>query len=119
MDCWLDWNDDFVADASGDLLMASGVDLANQSIVRRVMTAVQGYVFHPEYGAGLPQKIGGVYQPSTIKAIVQSQVALDANVDQSKAVVVDVAALDGGVNVVTISYTAASTSEAAVLSFTL
>ena len=68
-DVWCEWNDDFQVSASGGLLLADGDDLARQRIVRRLCTAVLGYVWHPEYGAGLPQRIGQPGVVATIKAI--------------------------------------------------
>jgi phage baseplate assembly protein W len=79
-DLWLEWTEDFQADATGDLLIADGDDEVRQRLERRLFTAVKGYVFHPEYGAGLPQKIGSVLSVSDINSIVVSQLALEASV---------------------------------------
>jgi hypothetical protein len=117
-DCYLDWQGDFVASASGDLLLATGVDEANQSLIRRFLTPTGGYFWHRGYGAGLPQKIGGLYTPETIKAVIQSQVALDSHVDQSQTVEIDVSAQPGGLYSILVKYTVAASGEPAVLSFT-
>jgi len=61
-DLWLEWGDDFQVDATGDLLIADGDDEVRQRLERRLFTAVQGYVWHPDYGAGLPQKIGQFFR---------------------------------------------------------
>jgi plasmid stabilization system protein ParE len=79
-DLSLEWTDDFEADATGDLLVVDGDVEVRQRLERRLFTAVRGYVWHPEYGAGLPQKIGSVLSVAQIKSIVSSQLALEASV---------------------------------------
>lgn len=82
-DLFLEWNGDFVIDANGGLLMVDGDDGVRQRLERRLFTAVQGYVWHPSYGAGLPQKIGSVLTVSEIKSVVAAQLALEASVAPS------------------------------------
>lgn len=84
-DAWLEWNSDFAPSATGGLLLAYGPDLARQRIIRRLMTAVHGYIFDLSYGAGLPQRIGRPARSSTIQSIVASQIALEAAVAPSPA----------------------------------
>lgn len=79
-DVSLEWKSDFQVDATGDLLVVDGDDEVRQRLERRLFTAVQGYIWHPEYGAGLPQKIGDPFSLSAIKSIVMSQIALEASV---------------------------------------
>lgn len=79
-DLYLEWNGDLQIDATGDLLLVDGDDEVRQRLERRLFTAQQGYVWHPEYGAGLPQKIGSVLSVAEIKSIVSSQLALEASV---------------------------------------
>jgi hypothetical protein len=79
-DIALEWNDDFRIDATGDLATVDGDDEVRQRLERRLFTAVNGYVWHPEYGAGLPQKIGSVFSVNQIKSIVASQLAMEATV---------------------------------------
>ncbi|WP_063615486.1 hypothetical protein [Bradyrhizobium sp. Tv2a-2] len=69
-----------MVDATGDLLVIDGDDEVRQRLERRLFTAVQGYVWHPSYGAGLPQKIGSVLSASQIRSIVASQLAEEASV---------------------------------------
>lgn len=120
-DLWLDWGGDFIASADGDLLLAADVDEANQAIVRRLFTAVKGYVFHPEYGAGLLQKIGTPGNATAIQAIVSSQIVLEASVAPSPPPVTTVteASTNPGLFVISINYTTAKTGEPTSLSFTV
>ena len=82
-DVSLEWEDDFQINSSGDLLVVDGDDEVRQRLERRLFTAVQGYVWHPDYGAGLPQKIGSVLSVADIKSVVSSQLALEASVAPS------------------------------------
>lgn len=79
-DLSLEWHDDFEVDASGDLLVVDGDIEVRQRLERRLFTAVNGYVWHKEYGAGLPQKIGSTLSVPQINAICQSQLAMEASV---------------------------------------
>lgn len=79
-DIALEWRDDFQPDATGDLMMVDGDAEVRQRLERRLFTAVQGYVWHPDYGAGLPQKIGSVLSVEDIRSVVASQLALEASV---------------------------------------
>lgn len=82
-DLALEWNEDFEVDATGDVLVVDGDVEVRQRLERRLFTAVQGYVWHPEYGAGLPQKIGSVLSVEQIRSVVASQLALEASVAPS------------------------------------
>jgi hypothetical protein len=91
-DLSLEWHDDFVPDATGDLLTVDGDDETRQRLERRLFTAVQGYVWHQDYGAGLPQRIGDPMTINTIKAIVQPQIYLEAAVAPNPPVQIFIAA---------------------------
>jgi phage baseplate assembly protein W len=91
-DLSLEWQGDFEPDATGDLLVVDGDDEVRQRLERRLFTARQGYVWHPEYGAGLPQKIGSVLTLAQIRSIVVSQIALEASVATNPPVQIEVTA---------------------------
>lgn len=80
----------------GDLLLADGVEQSNQRIVRRIMTAVEGYVWHLDYGAGIPQQIGEIPDLSYIEALVVAQVYLEEAVKRVPPPVVTVTPILGG-----------------------
>jgi phage baseplate assembly protein W len=101
-DISLEWGADFEVDASGDLLVVDGVDEVRQRLERRLFTAVNGYVWHPDYGAGLPQKIGSVLSVADIKSICLSQLALEASVAPSPPAQVTVSADVNDASIVTI-----------------
>ena len=108
-DLALEWGDDFQIDSTGDLWVVDGDDEVRQRLERRLFTAVQGYVWHPEYGAGLPQKIGSVLSVSQIQSIVASQLALEASVAPSPPAQLTVTAQPGGVVSIGIVYWDAAT----------
>ena len=118
---WLEWNSDFVASATGDLLLADGSDVERQRIVRRLLTAVRGYIFHLQYGAGLPQQIGRTPRVSVIRAIVKSQMLLERVVAQSPPPTVDVSPdlQDLGKHTISISYKSRRSGETVSLSLSV
>ena len=76
----LEWRDDFQIAANGDLLLCDSDVETRQRLERRLFTPQKGYVWHPDYGAGLPQRIGSPYTINQIRAIVDSQVYMEASV---------------------------------------
>lgn len=88
----LEWHDDLSADSSGDLLLVDGDDETRQRLERRLFTAVKGYVWHQDYGAGLPQKIGDPWSIGQITSIVNAQVYNEASVATFPPVQVSVGA---------------------------
>src|SRR5215469_95718 len=91
-DLYLEWHDDLQADSSGDLLTVDGDVEVRQRLERRLFTAVKGYVWHPEYGAGLPQKIGLPLTVNEIKGVVAAQLGLEASVAPNPPAILTVAA---------------------------
>jgi hypothetical protein len=77
---YLEWRDDFHLAANGDLATCDSDVETRQRLERRLFTPQQGYVWHPDYGAGLPQRIGSPYTRNQITAIVSSQVYQEAAV---------------------------------------
>ena len=114
----------------GDIKLGSGGDLlpigkevkGQQRIIRRLLTnpatpdAPADYIFHPEYGAGLPKKVGTLQDNAKIKALIQSQIALEASVAKLPAPEILVRSIMGGVSV-RIIYTDSDTKNAQTLSF--
>ena len=91
-DVWLDWHSDFQVDSTGDLFLVDGDDETRQRLERRLFTQVDGYIWHPEFGAGLPQKIGETFSVPDITSIVNAQVMLDDTVAPSPPPIIVVAA---------------------------
>jgi hypothetical protein len=104
MDAALEWKDDFAPDATGDLQMVDGDDETRQRLERRLFTPVNGYVWHKDYGAGLPQKVGSVLSNEDIKSVVNSQVHLEQTVAKNPPVIIGVAPAPGGFSFISIQY---------------
>lgn len=102
---------------TGDLQQVSGTVRTQQRIVRRLCTNPGDYIFHPEYGGGLPGKIGSNASTAEIKAIVQAQVALEASVATQPKPVVTVSPIGNGAMRIVIQYTDAQTRAPVLLSF--
>lgn len=79
-DLYLDWNSDLQLTPGGDLKLVDGPDLTRQRIIRRLLTPVRGYLWHLEYGAGIPQKIGNVGTTTTIGALIRANISIEPSV---------------------------------------
>ena len=118
-DFWLEWGRDFVVSAQGGLVLSEGDDEARQRLFRRLCTAILGYIFHTNYGAGLPQKIGDPWSPSYIEALCRSQVNLEATVAINPPPKVKVVEAIPGMVSIDVSYTSALTGLAVQFNLTI
>lgn len=120
-DVSLEWNGDFAVSPTGGLLLASGDDYARQRIIRRLFTNLTSYIWHLDYGAGLPAKVGQPMRVTTIQSIVASQIALEASVAANPPAKVSVSNDPATPNlfIIDIVYTAAATGEPVNLTFTV
>ncbi|WP_439893164.1 phage tail protein (plasmid) [Ralstonia sp. 25C] len=107
---------DIAVSPTGDLGLASADLRTQQRIVRRLVTNPGDYIFHTDYGAGLPQKIGETLDVPALRGLIRSQILQEAGVAQSPEPQVDVAAITGGVSV-RILYSSAITREPVSLQF--
>lgn len=103
VDISLEWTDDFQVDSTGDLMTVDGDDEVRQRLERRLFTHVVGYVWHPDYGAGLPQKIGEPLSISAVRSVVAAQLALEASVAPNPPAQLTVSASKNQPSLVTIS----------------
>lgn len=118
-DAFLDWNGDFIPDATGGLMLVDGDTEVRQRLERRLFTAVKGYVWHPSYGAGLPQKIGSVLSVEEIRAVCSAQLALEASVAPSPPAKIFVNASPNQPSLVTIEIQYWSAITGVSVSFTI
>ena len=111
---------DLIASQSGDLASVSGADRGKQRILRRLLTNPGDYIFHPNYGAGLPQMIGRTLSIPAVRAIIRSQILLEECVAKTPAPTIDVSpvsSMDGGGIFVSIKYYDDPTGQPVTLSF--
>ena len=118
-DFWLAWGGDFIVSATGGLVMAEGDDEAQQRLFRRLCTAVLGYVWHTEYGAGIPQKVGDPWSQTYIQALCMSQINMEAAVAVSPPPVIGVAEILPGLVSIDVQYISALTGQAVAFNITL
>lgn len=110
------WGQDISASATGDVLLVDGDDLTTQRIIRRLMTAVQGYIWHLDYGGGVPAQVGSPLNLDLVSSIIRAQIALEATVARSPAPTITVTEILNGVSVSILFYSA-KTGQQATLSF--
>jgi hypothetical protein len=77
------WGGDLSVSPTGDIALVDGSDLTRQRILRRLMTSTHGYIWHPEYGAGVPQMIGCVEDVPAITSLIRSQIMLESAVSRN------------------------------------
>lgn len=95
------WSGDLTLGPTGDLAPALRADRTSQRIIRRLMTNPGGgdYPWEPDYGAGLPAKIGDTLDLGYLTALVIGQVALEPSVARDPAPQVTIAPIQGGVSI--------------------
>jgi len=110
------WGEDLTASASGDVLLVDGDDLTIERIIRRLMTTVQGYIWHLDYGAGVPAQIGSTLNLDLVRSVIRAQMSLEASVARSPAPTITVTEILNGLSVY-ILFHSAKTGQQATLSF--
>ncbi|CAI2428029.1 Uncharacterised protein [Serratia proteamaculans] len=113
---------DIGVSSDGDLQGVSDTLRGQQRVLRRLLTNPRtpgdagDYIFHGDYGAGLPKRVGELANIPEITALIRGQIALEAAVAKSPAPVITVRAITNGI-AVSIRYTDAQTLEPVFLSF--
>lgn len=107
---------DLSTSPSGDYRPVSGTEKGKQRVLRRLLTNPGDYLFHPDYGAGLGQKVGQNPNLGEWKALIKGQMLLESCVATSPTPVINLTIITGGVSV-DIAYTDAFTNQPATLSF--
>ena len=122
------WSGDLSPSASGDLSTVDGDTLTQQRIIRRLMTRgfqasgvnlpaeVGEYIFHPEYGAGVEQRVGGALDVNVISSVINRQLYLEQTVARTPPPKITIAPFLNGVTV-SILYYATATGQQQRLSF--
>lgn len=112
------FGEDLRVSQTGDLNTASVVERSRQRVLRRLLTAVRGYIFHLDYGAGVPARVGTVLNLAEIRALVQGQMLLEASVVRNPGPNISLQQITEGV-AVSISYLVAPDRQPAALSFSV
>lgn len=110
---------DLDLDGVGGLAIADGAEESRQSIMRRLFTNPGAYLWHLDYGAGLPQSVGRNITAAEIQGVIAAQMIEESGVDQSQPVTTTVTGNAAGYYNCTISYTDADTGTQQALTFTI
>lgn len=110
------FGNDLSVDATGDLQAASGSELGQERVIRRLLTNPGSYLWNLIYGAGLAEYIGRPAAPTRISAVAQAQMALEAAVSQSPPPSIGVTPAKNGTVTLSISYVDAASGTTQVLS---
>lgn len=119
------WGNDLSLSPTGDLASVEGPARGEQRIIRRLCTngsdalnqPVGEYVFHPDYGAGLPREVGQPGNLGRVEGIARQQMLKEAAVVQSPPPAVSAAEDTLGTLTMDIAYTDSETREPRELSF--
>jgi hypothetical protein len=100
------WGNDLQQGPTGDIAPAFRADRTSQRIIRRLLTNPGGgeYPWQPEYGAGLPAKIGAPLDLGYLRALIIGQVALEPSVARNPAPQVTLTPIQGGVSIAVVYY---------------
>lgn len=120
-DLWNEWGGDLVIAATGDLGMATGTDLSNQRILRRLLSNPGDYIWQLSYGAGLGAQIGQPASIARLRATIRSQIFKEPSVARSPEPIIDLQyqSSQAGLVFVTITYFQLPGGTTQVLSFPL
>jgi len=84
------WGSDLSLSPTGDLALADGPDLTRQRVLRRLLTNQGDYIWHLDYGAGLPGFVGQPDNSPGIAALVRGQIFREPGVSQAPEPVISV-----------------------------
>lgn len=107
---------DLSLDATGDLQAVSHLEHSQQRILRRLLSNPGDYLFHLDYGTGLPSQVGERVDSRKIQAMIQTQLGQEASVAAQPVPEVIVMPIRDGVSV-QLHYWEAETRQPVALSF--
>lgn len=115
------FGDDLSTSNAGDLATVTGTVRGQQRVLRRLLTNPGAYIFHPNYGAGLPSYIGQTLDIGKIQALCLSQMLLEDSVSKTPTPVVTVSQSTNDFSSidVLVQYSDAPTLTPVVLQFTV
>lgn len=115
------FGNDINLSALNDLNTVIGVQRSQQRILRRLLTAVNGYIWEVGYGAGLQQDIGEPISPDLfdkIKSLILSNIFLEDSVSQNPQPVISLQTIQDGL-FCQINYTENPSRNPIVLTFSV
>lgn len=115
-DVFQEWGNDLGLSPTGDLAAVDGTERGEQKIIRRLMTSKGEYIWHPEYGAGVPARVGTVLDRFLVEGVIRSQIFQEAAVARSPQPAISAEKIPDGV-FVRIRYGDAETGQQLELTF--
>lgn len=118
-DIYNNFGEDLLYSPKDDLQTVSDLMRSEQRVLRRLLTNSGDYVWHTDYGAGLPSFVGQSLSNDNfdeIKSLITSQIFLEPSVAQNPAPVIKLQTIQGGL-FVQINYTESSTQQSLVIQF--
>lgn len=110
---------DLDLDSSGGLAVVSGAEQTRQAILRRLLTNAGDYIWHLDYGAGIPARIGQPYRAQAIREAILAQMREEEAVDQSTPPTVTITENGAGTYLCAITYVDATAGTVQGLQFTM
>ncbi|MBB3258229.1 hypothetical protein F4827_003097 [Paraburkholderia bannensis] len=122
------YGSDLSASPSGDLLVADQPTTGTQRVYRRLLTnpalsnaagqpvASADYTWHPDYGAGVPRKVGSPGNVPATRALIRGQMLLESAVAQLPAPRINLTQSQDAVSTA-IQYTDANTAQTQLVNF--
>lgn len=109
---------DLDTSANGNLLtLATGTDLGQQSVVRRMLSNEGDHIWFSDYGAGLPRFIGMPAEADRIRGAILKNAKRDEHINQRAKIEVTVTTDPGsGATLAKLKYTDATTGQSSVAS---
>ncbi|RUT27440.1 phage tail protein [Asaia sp. W19] len=80
------FGEDLSLDQGGALNTVAGSLSTRQNILRRLCTNPGAYLWHIDYGAGLPSRVGQPVREDATKGLIARQLALEAGIDQKSPI---------------------------------
>lgn len=108
---------DLVVGPTGDLATLDVPAVTVQRLLRRLLTNPGDYIWHPDYGAGLPRFVGQTINARVIEGVVRGQIFQESGVARVPEPTIRVTANVDGTVSLQIQYTDAAVKKPSVLSF--
>lgn len=112
------WGSDTRLSATGGLDRSAGAQRSKERVLRRLLTNPGDCIFHPDYGAGLPQRVGSNVNAAEIKALVRTQMRLEPSVARNPEPAITVREIPNGVSL-SIAYTSMPDKQPVALTFSV
>lgn len=120
-DISLNFGQDISLSSQNDLLTVSELERSKQRVLRRLLTNPGDYIWHTDYGAGLPAFVGQSLSGDRfdeIRSLITSQIFLEPSVSQIPEPQILLQTIQGGL-FVQINYTESATKQPIVLTLDL